>query len=86
MFITPVEFSKQTGENYNLVLQMCKTGKLKCQKTTGGHFKIYASELDKANDFKEDFISKKEYEEVVRENERLKAFINQLKLVINNIS
>ena len=82
MFISPVEFSKLTGESYCLILQMCKEGKIKCEETSGGHFKIYRTEIEKFNKTA-DFISRDQYESVIRENERLKAFINQLKITIN---
>lgn len=83
MFISPVEFSKLTGESYCLVLQMCKEGKIKCEETSGGHFKIYKTEIEKFSKEERDYISREQYELVIRENERLKAFINQLKLTIN---
>lgn len=84
MFITPKEFANQTGENYELVLELCKKGKLKCEKTEGGHFKIYKTELDNSLSSTKDFVSREDYESVIRENERLKFFISQLKTFIEN--
>lgn len=84
MFITPKIFAKKTGENYELILELCKNGTIKCEQTEGGHFKIYKSELDKYLDVNLDFISKEDYEKVVRENERLKCFIIQLKNLLEN--
>lgn len=84
MFITPNKFAIKTGENYNLILEMCKKGTLRCEKTDGGHFKIHETELDRYLNEHHDFISKKEYEDVIRENERLKNFIKQLKKLIES--
>lgn|GEM_PF-3371183 len=86
MFITARKFSEETGENYELILDLCKNGTLKCEKTEGGHFKIYKSELDKYLNQKQDFVSKEEYESVIRENEKLKCFVTQLKKFIENAS
>ena len=85
MFVTARKFSEATGENYELILDLCKNGTLKCEKTEGGHFKIYKSELDKQLNQKQDFVSKEEYEAVIRENEKLKCVLSQLKLTIDNI-
>jgi excisionase family DNA binding protein len=84
MFITPKKFSEKTGENYDLILELCKNGTLKCEQTEGGHFKIYKSELDKHLNKRQDFVSREDYECVIRENERLKCFISQLKNTIES--
>lgn len=84
MFLTPKQFAKRTGENYELILELCKNGTLECEQTEGGHFKIYKSELDKHLNKKQDFVSKEDYETVIRENERLKCFISQLKITIES--
>lgn len=81
MFLTPAQFARETGENYNLILNLCKDGSLKSEVTEGGHYKIYKSELEKFNS-NNDYITKEDYEAVIRENERLKSFINQLKTTI----
>lgn len=86
MFITAKEFANITGENYNLILSLCKEGKLKCIETEGGHYKIFKTELDKYMGKNTEFISKEQYEEVIRENERLKTFILQLKSTIEAIN
>ena len=85
MFVSPRKFSEQTGENYELILELCKNGALKCEQTEGGHFKIYKAELDKYLNHNQDFVSKEDYEAVIRENERLKYFIAQLKLTIESV-
>lgn len=75
---TPREFAKKTGLSYNQVLNMCKEDELKVVKTTKGHFKIADIELNKFVQASGN-ITKEQYLEVVRENERLKNTINQLK-------
>ncbi len=81
MFLTPAQFAKETGESYDLILSLCKGGNLKCEITKGGHYKIYKTEIDIYKTEK-DYISKEDYEAVVRENEKLKSFIKQLKATI----
>lgn len=81
MFLTPAQFANETGENYNLILNLCKIGSLKCQITEGGHYKIYKTELDKFTNNK-DYVTREDYEAVIRENERLKSFIKQLRATI----
>lgn len=82
--ITPQKFSKSTGISYNQVLKMCKSGELETVKSEGGYYKIFDYELDKFL-IKKDFISRESYESVLRENERLKTTIRQLKIAINGI-
>lgn len=84
MFLTPKKFAEITGENYELILELCKKGSIKAEITVGGHYKIYKSELDKFNESDSDYISREEYESVIRENERLKTFIKQLEVFISS--
>lgn len=87
MFISPVEFAKSTEENYELIRNLCLKGKIKCEITKGNHIKIYKTELEKYLNNKNTekvFITKEQYETVIRENERLKLFIKQLKDIIEN--
>jgi excisionase family DNA binding protein len=83
MFLTPKEFANITGENYDLILELCKKGNLKCERTEGGHHKIYKSELEKYS--KSDFISREDYEAVIRENEMLRQKLISIQKFINNI-
>ncbi len=84
MFLSPVEFADKTGENYEFIRELCRKGVLKNEVTTGKHIKIYSTELEKFLNKNKDFVSKEEYESVIRENERLRLFINQLKKFIEN--
>jgi excisionase family DNA binding protein len=84
MFLTPKKFAELVGENYELILDLCKKGSIKSERTEGGHYKIYETELNKFTKCTTDYIAKDEYERIIRENERLRGFIEQLKLLITN--
>jgi excisionase family DNA binding protein len=83
--MSPQQFGQKTGLAYEQVLNLCKKGELDAIKTEGGHFKIPERELDKFLK-NEDYVSKEEYEKVIRENERLRTMINQLKVFITNLN
>ncbi|PRR70878.1 DNA-binding protein [Clostridium thermopalmarium] len=82
--LTPREFAKRTGLSYNQVLNMCKANELKIVKTCKGHFKIADIEL---NQFiqSDESVTKEQYLEVIKENERLKNTITQLKNFIASL-
>ena len=82
--LSPKSFSCKTGLSYDHVLQMCKTKEIEAIRSKGGHFNIYDKELDK---FKDDdgCVPKEEYLKVIRENERLKTILKQLKLSVTNL-
>ena len=82
--LTPNEFSKKVDLSYGQVLFMCKSNKIDAIRTNRGHYKIPEKELDKfiKND---DYVSKEKYEEVIRENERLKTSIKILKKYVGDI-
>lgn len=82
--LTPREFASKTGLSYNQVLHMCKSNELKNVTTTRGHFKITDAELNKFIK-KEDYVSKEEYEILIRENEKLKNTIKQLKKYVGSL-
>lgn len=82
-----VEFAKRTGENYKTILFLCKEGQIKCAETEGGHYKIYETEVEKfLGKNNEEFITKEQYEKVIRENERLKMVIEQMKNIVTTWS
>lgn len=83
--ISPQVFAEKTGISYNQTLTMCKTGELKAIKTDGGHFKVYDFEVDRFVK-KKDFISRESYEKVLRENERFRTMIAQLKILVNGFT
>jgi hypothetical protein len=86
-FLNPKEFAKETGLTYQNVLHLCKTNELGHKTTVNGRrFLIPVSELLKFQGGNNDYISIQKYEEVVRENERLKILINQFKELLKQIN
>lgn len=83
--LTPQVFAKQTGLSYSQVLHMCKSNQIEAVETTGGHFKIPEKELEKYKPNNE-YVSKEEYERVIRENEKLKTILEQAKLFFKNLN
>lgn len=79
---TPQQFGKAIGISYNQVLKMCKSGELETIESDGGYFKIFDCELDKFV-AKKDFISKEEYEAILRENEMLKEKLRGIIKIAN---
>lgn len=80
---SPQKFANKTGLSYQQVLNMCKSKKIEAISTNGGHFKIPEKELDKFTN--NDYVAKEEYMKVVRENERLKTMLSQLKLIAETL-
>jgi excisionase family DNA binding protein len=81
---SPQEFAKRTGLSYTQVLYMCKKNEIEAIRTRGGHYKIPESQIAK---FKapQEFITREQYEETVRENERLKTIINEFIKSLKNL-
>jgi excisionase family DNA binding protein len=83
--LSPQVFARQAGLSYQQVLHMCKFNQIEAVKTSGGHFKIPEKELDKF--FKPNgYVSKEEYERVIRENEKLKTILEQAKIFFVNLN
>lgn len=82
--LTPQQFAKRTGLSYAQVLFMCKKKEIDAIETNGGHYKIPESQLNKYSQ-PEEYVSKEEYEKVIRENERLKTLLNQFKNFVFNL-
>lgn len=83
--LSPQTFARKTGLSYNQVLLMCKKKDINTVTSPGGHFKIPEKELDKF--LKDsDFVSKEDYEKVVRENERLKTLLKQVQDYISGMA
>lgn len=85
-YISPIQFSKKVDLSYDQVLRMCKLNEIETIRSQGGHFKIPIRELDRFTKKNESFISREQYEFVIRENERLKMQINQIKALVTEIS
>ncbi|WP_129596677.1 DNA-binding protein [Anaerophilus nitritogenes] len=82
--LSPQQFARECDLSYGQVLQMCKEDELDVLKTEGGHFKIPEKELDRFRN--RDYITKEEYLRVVRENEKLKTIITQMKNYISSFN
>lgn len=83
--LSPQKFAEKTGLSYGQVLIMCKAGEINSIRSQKGHFKILEKELDqftKSNDY----ISREKYENIVRENERLRNTIRQFQKYVENIA
>lgn len=83
--LSPNQFSNKVGLSYAQVLYMCKNNQIDAIRTNKGHYKIPEKEIDKfiKND---DYVSKEKYEQVIRENERLRTTITQLKKFMEDIA
>lgn len=81
-FISPKVFSEEVNLSYDHVLRMCKLGEIETVKTQGGHFKIPVREIKRFTEASQEYITKADYELVVRENERLRLQLEQIKLLI----
>ena len=78
-FISPKEFSRKLNLSYDHVLRMCKLGEVETVKTQGGHFKIPLREVDRFIKPQQEYITRADYEAVVRENERLRLQLEQIR-------
>lgn len=84
--LSPQAFAKQSGLSYQQVLIMCKKSELEdVIRTRGGYYKIPEKNLNKfLKD--ESYVSKEEYEQLIRENEKLKVLLNQVKNYILDLN
>lgn len=83
--LTPKQFAEKVGLSYAQALYMCKNGEIEAIKTRKGYYKIPEKELDKFAK-RDDYVTKEKYEEVIRENERLKTEIGRLKTFVDDIA
>ncbi|WP_251861937.1 DNA-binding protein [Clostridium sp. Marseille-Q2269] len=82
--LSPQKFAKESGLSYQQVLQMCKGKEINALRTEGGHFKIPPKELDKFKN--SNYVTKEDYLQIIRENERLKALLEQFKKYALNLN
>ena len=78
-FISPKEFSKKVNLSYDHVLRLCKLDEIETVKTQGGHFRIPLREVDRFIKPQQEYITRADYEAVVRENERLRLQLEQIR-------
>lgn len=74
-YVSAEEYSRQSGMGVEEVKRQCRIGGIPCKMTEGGYYKI---------PIYEDCVSIEQYQEALKEIERLKEKINILKTIINN--
>ena len=76
VYMSPREYSKATGNNIGVeeIKRLCRIGRIPCEMTENGHYKIKV--------YKDNCVSKEEYDRVVKENIELKALLKN----INNLT
>lgn len=73
-YISAEAYSKQTGLGVEEVKRLCRIGRIPCERTKKGYYKIKI--------YKNDCVSIEEYDRVVKENIELKALVKN----INNLT
>lgn len=73
-YVSANEYSKQTGLGVEEVKRLCRIGHIPCEMSEGGHYHIKV--------YKDNCVSKEEYDSVVKENTELKSLIKS----INNLT
>jgi hypothetical protein len=63
--LTPAQYGKKHGMGKAAVQARCEQGHLNAYRTEGGHWKI--------RDYPSDVVSRKDYEELLKEHAALKA-------------
>ena len=74
ILVTPAEYAKATGISYNEALSFCKTGQLEAYKTDGGQWRVKV--------YKDDVVSKKEYEKMFEELNYYKGMVKAVSKLI----
>lgn len=69
-YLSASEYSKQTGMGVEEVKRLCRLGRIPCEFTEGGYYKIKI--------YKDNCISIEEYNKVIKENEKLKTIIKNI--------
>lgn len=67
-------YSQQTGLGEQIVKQFIRAGKLEGEQTEDGYWKVKV--------YKDDAVSRKEYEEVKRERDEAETTLNLLKKIL----
>lgn len=77
VWVTPKEYSEQTGMWIEDVKRLCNTGKLECEKSPGGYYRIKV--------YKDESVSREEYERIKTELEKYKTVVETTKATLNLI-
>ncbi len=73
-YVSAEEYSRQSGMGAEEVKRQCRLGEIPCKMTEGGYYKI---------PIYEDAIPIEQYQEALKEIERLKEKLEILKMIIN---
>lgn len=73
-YISAEAYSKQTGLGVEEVKRLCRIGRIPCERTKKGYYKIKV--------YKDNCVYREEYDRVVKENIELKALVKN----INNLT
>lgn len=75
-YMSPREYSKATGNTIGVeeIKRLCRIGRIPCEMSKGGYYYIKV--------YKDNCVSREEYNRVVKENIKLKALVKN----INNLT
>lgn len=74
-YISAKAYSKQTGLGVEEVKRLCRIGRIPCERTKKGYYKIKI--------YKNDYVSKEEYDRVIKENNKLKQLLKTISTISN---
>jgi len=74
-WVTPKEYSDQTGMWIEDVKRLCNEGKIPCEKSPGGYYRIKV--------FKDESVSREEFEKIKQELEKYKTIVETTKATLN---
>jgi len=75
-YISAEEYSKQSQLGVEEVKRLCRIGQIKCQRTEKGHYRI---------PIYDDSIPKEQYEDILKENARLKMLLETIAATANQV-
>ncbi len=76
-YISPNKYSKQTGLGIEEVKKLCRMGRIPCEISEGGYYHIKV--------YKDDCVSRAEYNKVIKENTELKSLIKNINILTNKV-
>lgn len=72
VYMSPKQYHNATGGVIGIeeIKRLCRIGKIPCERTQNGYYKIKV--------YKDNCVSREEYEKVIKENEKLKTIIRNI--------
>lgn len=77
-YVSPAEYSKQTGLGIEQVKRLCRIGKIPYELSEGGQYHIKV--------FRDNCVPREQYENVLKENEKLKTIIENIYKITKEVS